>query len=196
MTRPLVFLDTETDGLGPDRKIWDIAIIRREPDGTEREWQAYVDINLSTANLTALYIGNFYDRHPMGRYLAGVDTVRPSSDYATAGFWTTSEKNAAATIAQLTHGATIVGAVPNFDTEGIEKLLRREGITPAWHHRLLCVETLTAGHLRRNIGGLDACAEALSIPPLTRELRHTALGDATWTKQIYDTVMTGKALAE
>jgi hypothetical protein len=31
----LVFLDTETLGLGIDDPIWEIAAIRREPDGTE-----------------------------------------------------------------------------------------------------------------------------------------------------------------
>ena len=29
---PLVFLDTESDGLRPDCRVWEIAMIRREPD--------------------------------------------------------------------------------------------------------------------------------------------------------------------
>ena len=31
MSTPLVFIDTETDGLHPGRKAWEIALIRRDP---------------------------------------------------------------------------------------------------------------------------------------------------------------------
>ena len=31
----LIFLDTETLGLGVDDPIWEVALIRRDPDGTE-----------------------------------------------------------------------------------------------------------------------------------------------------------------
>ncbi len=192
MSRPIVFLDTETDSLGPNRKIWDVAIIRRDENGVEDNWQAYVKIDLSTANLAALYIGHFYDRHPVGRYLSGAAAYRPALGGASG---LRSRGDVAQAIAKLTHGATIVGAVPNFDTEALEKLLRAHGLAPSWHHRLCCVETLTAGYLGRQIGGLDACAEALNIPKLDPATRHTALGDATWTRDIYDAVMSRKALA-
>ena len=42
MSTPLVFIDTETDGLHPGRKAWEIALIRRDHLGqTEtRAWRA------------------------------------------------------------------------------------------------------------------------------------------------------------
>lgn len=33
---PLVFVDVETDGVGPDARPWEVALIRREMDGSER----------------------------------------------------------------------------------------------------------------------------------------------------------------
>jgi hypothetical protein len=32
MSAPIVFMDTECDGLRPDRKVWEVAIVRREPE--------------------------------------------------------------------------------------------------------------------------------------------------------------------
>lgn len=34
ITIPLCFLDTETDGLHDDRQVWEVAAVRRDPDGT------------------------------------------------------------------------------------------------------------------------------------------------------------------
>lgn len=178
MTGPLCFVDTETDGLHPGRKAWEVGLIRRETDGTELEETFFLSIDLSTADPSGLNVGKFYDRHPMGRRLSHIGrtataTVKPITQ-------------AAPLIARLTHGAQIVGAVPNFDTEILERLLREQGLTPAWHYRLICVETLTAGHLRRHVGGLGKCAEALGIPV---EGAHTALGDARTAMRVYDAVM-------
>jgi hypothetical protein len=192
VTRPLVFLDTETDGLTPNRRIWEIAIIRRDPDGSETEWSAFIDIDLRKADLKGLYVGRFYDRHPKGRWLAGTATEQTYAvDSPTAHL--VKQETAARTIARLTHGATIVGAVPNFDTEAISKLLRTHGITPAWHHRLRCVETLAAGYTGQDLGGLRACADELGIAPWDE---HTALGDTRAAKDVYDAIMTREALAE
>jgi hypothetical protein len=38
MTAPLCFVDTETTGVHPGRRAWEVAIIRRDPDGYEEEW--------------------------------------------------------------------------------------------------------------------------------------------------------------
>ena len=46
------------------------------------------------------------------------------------------EMDAAKVVAAWTHGAHIVGAVPNFDAEVLASLLRYNGLTPAWHYHL------------------------------------------------------------
>jgi hypothetical protein len=180
---PLAFVDTETDGVHPGRRPWEIAIIRREPGGRETEWQAFVDIDLSTANPFGLRVGRFYDRHPLGRELSS--GVISQSERGPEWVGTA---HATRRVAQLTHGCHIVGAVPNFDAEVLDRLLREHGLVPAWHHRLRCVETLTAGHLRREVGGLTRCAEALGIE-VPEDGEHTALGDARTAQRVYDAVM-------
>lgn len=37
MTAPIVFLDTETTGTTSVDQIWELAAVRRDPDGTETE---------------------------------------------------------------------------------------------------------------------------------------------------------------
>lgn len=63
----LVFVDTETTSLRPDRRAWDIALIVRRPGEPDREYQWFVDdlaLDLGNADPFALKIGRFYERHP------------------------------------------------------------------------------------------------------------------------------------
>jgi hypothetical protein len=131
----------------------------------------------------ALQIGRFWDRHPMGRKVSGKypcptdAAVMPTHD-------------AAKHIMQWTFGATIVGAVPSFDTDILARLLRNEGYLPSWHHRLRCVETLTAGSFGRDIGGLAACAHELGLE-YDEDAAHTAMGDARLAERIWTHLMSG-----
>lgn len=164
----LVFVDTETTGLDPDRHhIWELAIIVRGDDGdTEHVLQLPAD--LSTADPAALRIGRFYDRHQWPETGEGV-------------------REAAAMAARMLDGATLIGAVPSFDAAFVDRWLRTNGQCPTWHHRLRCVETLTAAHLHRpDLGGLAECCEALGI---VNAAEHTALGDARAARDIWDAVM-------
>lgn len=184
MTGAICAVDVETDGVHPGRKPWEVALIRREVDGTEIEEHFFLSIDLSTADPFGLSVGRFYDRHPLGRRIShpvGVKTqqVRPIT-------------SAAPLIARMTHGAHIVGAVPSFDAEVLDRLLREQGLIPAWDFHLVDVETLTAGYLRRHMSGLRACADALGVPV---EREHEALADARTALAIYDAVM-GRQAAE
>jgi hypothetical protein len=191
---PLAFLDTETDGVHPGRRLWEIAIIRREPDGRETEWQAFVEIDLSTANPFGLRVGRFYDRHPLGRYLAGLE---PELDYPGRTPAYTTAYDVTRSVARLTHGAHLVGAVPSFDAEVLDTLLRAHGLVPAWHYHLICAEVLAVGALAAKglhfppPYGSNELTEALDIEPAAEEDRHTALGDARWAMRMYDAVMGG-----
>lgn len=199
MTAPIAFMDTETDGLRPDRKVWEVAVVRREPDGREFEWQAFVEIDLSTADPFGLNVGRFYERHPFGRYIAlGDDRGLGNALLPT---------QTAIKVAQLTHGAHIVGAVPSFDTNVLDGLLRAEGLIPAWHYHLIDVEVLAVGYLagrgktvvdeqgntrlRTPSYSSDELTEALGVEAASEDERHTAMGDVRWAMRMYDAIMGG-----
>lgn len=64
MSAPLCFVDCETDGVHPGRQPWEVAIIRREPDGPQDVVRFFVELDLSTADPFGLRVGRFYHRHP------------------------------------------------------------------------------------------------------------------------------------
>ncbi len=165
--RPTVFLDCETTSLRWDREPWEIALIRREPDGCTFEHHWFLNVSLIRADPEALRIGGYFKRHLRRQSSPRLEVIKE--------------------IADLTAGATIVGACPWFDTETLETMMREHGIDPGWHHRLVCVESLTAGHLGRPVGGLAACLEALG---LENTAPHTAMGDALAAGDIYDHIIT------
>ncbi|MFD3594386.1 hypothetical protein ACFWU5_16805 [Nocardia sp. NPDC058640] len=221
MTTPIVFLDTETDGLHPGRKVWEVAMIRRD-DAGERAIQFFVDIDLDTADPFGLKVGRFYDRHPVGQWLSRpgdlspytLDRPLPGDD----GLNMVLPYLAAELVARWTHGAHIVGAVPNFDTEVLGNLLRENGLTPNWHYHLIDVENLAVGYLAglRASGRLDTpdgeesledkalrldrlaaiappwksdnLSRLLDVEPPSEAERHTAMGDACWAMRLYDKI--------
>jgi hypothetical protein len=200
VSTPIVFLDTETDGVHPGRKPWEIAMIRREADGTQGEISFFVTIDLSTADPFGLRVGRFYDRHPTGRVISGLDEFNPVASWADPAF--KNREEAAYLVARMTHGAHIVGAVPNFDTEILATLLREHGLCPSWHYHLIDVENLAVGYLygtERGKAGFgiampwksDDLMEAIGVDPPTEEERHTALGDARWAMRAYDAITGG-----
>lgn len=187
---PLAFVDTETDGVHPGRKLWEVAIVRREPDGTETEWETFVDIDLSTADPFGLRVGRFYQRHPLGRELSGTpDTWDPPDPLPSR------VDDVAHRVAQLTHGAHLIGAVPNFDTEVLDQLLREHGLLPAWHYHLVDVENLAVGYLARRGEPMappwssEGLSGALGVPVASEQERHTAMGDVRWAMRMYDAIL-------
>lgn len=197
-TAPLCFVDTETTGIHPQRLPWEIAIIRREPDGTQTEHQMFLKVDLSKADPFGLRVGRFYDRHPMALF---------GWDNREAWEACTHPADAAEKVERLTRGAHLVGAVPNFDAEVLDRLLRRNGLLPAWHYHLVDVEALAVGYLagiqraRHQLGlavdprpalpwKSDDLSRACGVEPAADEDRHTALGDARWAMRLYDAICT------
>ena len=202
MTAPLCFIDTETTSLRPDRKAWDISMIRRDENGDDIETQFNVHIsNLDLANADpfSLNIGRFWERHPdASRVVDGgrISYARWSVDEGSA--WDVPRGtvvgcfDAAQIVLAWTHGAHLVGAVPSFDAEVLGNLLREEGLMPAWHHHLIDVEALAVGFLAGTATPpwkSDDLAKAIGVEPAADNERHTALGDARWAMRIYDRVM-------
>jgi len=197
---PLCFIDTETTGVHPGRQAWEIAMIRRDPDGVQSETLIQVlNVDLSAADPFGLKVGGFYDRHFQFAPFA------PSSDTLLLD-----AAEAATVVERVTRGAHLVGAVPNFDAETLDPMLRRGGLIPAWHYHLVDVEALAVGWLagRGSIGGFDRftprptlpwksddLSRACGVEPATPEERHTALGDARWAMRLYDAIIGTAAAA-
>lgn len=178
----IVFIDTETTGVHPARLAWEIAMIERSDSGEEREMSFFVDIDLSAADPFGLKVGRFYERHPRGRMLSDDPSFK-------GGVSMSNESAAAERVARWTHGAILVGAVPNFDTETLAPLLRRNGLLPAWHYHLVDVETLAAGALKMAPPwDFDSVLAAYGLSYDEAD-RHTALGDARMARDLYDAIL-------
>lgn len=199
---PIVFVDTETTGVGPDRVPWEIAVVRRDPDGTESEHQWFLPVAAAHADGFALRLGGFWDRHPGGRAATGPATGE--SLVITEGVLSTrtmaDPARTAVELMRLTHGAVWVGVNPRFDAELVERLLREHGLQPTWDYHLVDPCTLALGYLHAQAEAGAAprpprkyrsndLAERLGIEPTPEAERHTALGDARWCVRLYDRVM-------
>jgi hypothetical protein len=104
-------------------------------------------------------------------------------------------------VERLTRAAHLVGAVPNFDADVLDRRMREHGILPSWHYHLVDVETLAVGWLaRRSDRGRvndiptlpwdsEAVSRALNVEPPADNERHTAMGDAKWVRAMYDSIM-------
>lgn len=175
----LVFIDTETTSLRPDRRAWDIGLIVRQPDGTEAEHQWFVDfgeIELGNADPFALKVGGFYERHPQA---SGAEIGYLPGEYEVL-----------CEVERLTRGAILVGAVPNFDAEVLGRRMRKRDLLPSWHYHLVDVETLAAGAQKlAPPWSFDAVLGLYGLAHDEKD-RHTALGDARLAKDLYDAVLT------
>jgi hypothetical protein len=136
-----------------------------------------IDIDLSSADPKSLAMNGFHDRHPQGTRFQ--ETV-PDVLYLT-------EKDAAAALELLLRDAEIIAAQPAFDLEAIGNLLQRQGADRTWHYRARCIESLAAGHLRKDPGGLQACAKALGVP-VDPDVMHTSLGDARLVRACWERI--------
>ena len=213
MTVPICFVDTETTSLRPDRRAWDIAIIRVDddhPDGLVAQFFIDLDsLDLPNSDPFSLRVGRFWGRHPQALALQSfrsIETVPvdggglyPSESLHPLRGAVLTESRAAQVVAAYTHGAHFVGAVPSFDAEVLAALLRDNWLTPSWHYHLIDVEVLAAGWLARDGRApappwrSDDVAAALGVDAPDDGELHTALGDARWARRIYDRVMGGAA---
>lgn len=206
MTAPLVFLDTETCGLSPDDPIWEFAAIRREPDGTERTVHVFVHHDPERcARLPESFRADHLARFPG----AWVEPARCPGESPGS----MAHDEFAELIMQTFAGEQrphVVGAVPNFDTERLARVLDQyEDSAPNWHYHLIDVEALAVGYLRGLEAGLamaagrpegdgphlpwesDGLSRECGVEPPGPGERHTALGDVRWAMRLYDTITGG-----
>lgn len=173
----LVFLDTETLGLDPDRHaVWEVAWI----DGdTGREHCYHVQLaadEIAAAEPIAIEISGF-DKRFGDTYDVPRERIVYLLQQAFAG-----RKH-------------MVGAVPSFDEERLRRMFYAQGIrTMPWHYHLIDVEALAVGFLAAQSGSFplpwrsDDVSIAIGVQPPSEAERHTALGDARWAKRIFDRI--------
>ena len=200
----ICFIDTETTGLRPDRRAWEIGIIARQADGKEVEHHWFIDaydLDLGNADPFGLKVGRFYERHPQYQ-LAREASYTETED----------EGDVLRLVEAITRGAHLVGAVVSFDADVLGQRMRAHGICPSWHYHLIDVEALAVGYMAgaqreatlwgnvtsRVLEGVqtvdeppwksDELSGALGVT-VSEDERHTALGDARWAMRLYDKVM-------
>lgn len=195
MTRSdITFLDTETLGLHRRAPIWEFAAIRR----TYHDSGGYTE--------TPYHCFIKHRRNPWLSHLPDSFKDDYLKRFSTAE--TVFSKWAAIKlIVEATHQAHIVGAVPNFDTERIERMMLRRRIEPSWHYHLIDVENLVLGYLRGKFPNAahqplqhaqhlaltppwksDTLSSAIGVDPANYN-RHTAMGDVEWVRDQYNVVM-------
>jgi hypothetical protein len=196
----LVFMDTETTGLSLDADIWEFAAVRREANGDERELHLFVEHDAKKCGrLPGKFLTDHMRRFPPSHggveWGAGVST-RDRAAQAIYNFFS---------VGSGEPKPHVVGAVPNFDTERVNRMLPSWQRDP-WHYHLLDVENLAVGYLcgaseirRVFIGGEEwdalpwdsnVLSKAVGVDPEQFE-RHTAMGDVRWAMAIFDAVTGG-----
>lgn len=180
----VVFVDTETTGLDPDRHVlWEVALIYRETDRPmvfQRELSAE---EFAEADPGALMINRYYER------LSDAHVIRESDGVM------------AKMIAHALAGATLAGIGPWFDARFLQNFLRRNGQALVVDHRLVDCKTLAVGALLNDGAARSAeereARDRLQEPPFeTRDLAtalgvdrgdaHTALADARLAQKFYE----------
>ncbi|MGW0626485.1 3'-5' exonuclease [Streptomyces sp. NPDC002758] len=193
-TPHIVFADTETTGLDPFmHDAWEFALIVRR-DGHDTEYEFRLQPDLANAEPKALEINRYHER-----------TSAPD--------WTWGDPHTAATrMYSLLNGAVLVGSNPAFDADMIRNLFARYyDVAKPWHYRTLDIATFAAGHLYGQAERLthqtcdpvyyskvDAAlgwpwssyraSELVGVPRPSGEAAHTALGDARWSRDVWDAV--------
>lgn len=186
----LSYVDTETISLepGPD-VIYEVGLIVRE-GGEDRSHHWWLPVDLGRADPQSLDIGRFHDRHPWGDWNMKVSMDR-EIEFGKATLL--SDPVAfCLEFSRLTAGTHLVGAVVSFDEERLRLMLRAHGATPRWHYHLVDVEALIAGRFRmKPPWDSNELSRKCGIDPSKYD-RHTALGDAEWVRDLYDSVMNGE----
>lgn len=191
MDTKLAFIDVETTGLNPlIHEAWEVGLAVRSDEGTQVSHWLLPVAKMQVADLKALEIGAFHQRHPAG-YAYRPDPQNPEGLTDPTVF--------ARDFAAQTLGCHWVGMVPSFDEGWVRGMVIAAGLTHGWHYHLIDVEALAAGYISGRAHSVEAPSQhppwtshdlsrAVGVDPSDFP-RHTALGDVAWAMAIYDAVM-------
>ncbi len=187
----LCFIDTETGGLRTADRPWEIALVRREPDGTETAHLLHIlDFRPADADPKALELGGFYGRHP-GWTLTPVDLASELLLSPVKVFHhVMPEARAALYVERIVRNTTIVACNPGYDVPRLTALCERHGYAWTAHYRPVCATTLAAGRLALsppwNNGAIGRC---LGVEREAHGKAHGALPDALYARDLYDAAL-------
>lgn len=196
---PLVFCDTETTGLSYDKQVWEVAMIRDNPDGTTERDEFYLDVNVTD-------FGPFEFSEEAKEYNHW------------ERYYTKSTIVPGEAIRRIDHmfrdRAHFIGMVPDFDANALWKIIRHaEGSRAGfpWYYQLIDVDMIALGYFRNEynnaarheVGPFKTSGwEGLTSLPVDTDAvskyfdieiseadRHTAMGDTIWTRKIFYALM-------
>lgn len=203
MTRPIVFVDTETTALGHLARPWEIALIHRYPAAESGGRPADTEHVLHVTD--ELPAGTSPRALDLNGYQLRCGLSADVEDYVAGAEWR---------IAHIAHehlvDAVLVGVGVHFDAAVLSAMFRRHGLPEEpWHYAIVDLKAATWGALvEGHVGGIhteasteaeqlpmssDRLAAALGVTPATGAERHTALGDARWAARWFDALTGGEA---
>ena len=187
---PIVSLDTETLGLAVHHPIWELALIRREPDGAqvEHHWYVHHDDLAGDPDLPESFRADYEARYDKSAAILPHDLatilrhlLRPIDGQQ----------------------PILIGSNPSFDAERIGYQIA-DDLPDLWHYRAVDVATLAAGWIagRRSAERVvTGPHEGVLAPPWKSDdlaatigvaagpHRYTAVADARWALAVWDSVM-------
>lgn len=187
----IAFIDCETTHLDAELgEAWEVAVILREHDGagttdTEYAWQ--IRPNLATASKEALEVGRYLERFAVPVYAEAAFTAHESGHITPM-----TRAEAVTAIANVLSGAVIVGSNPGFDDRFLRKLVGHGNAQ--WHYRPYDIVQLAAAKLGVQAAGplpwpTHPMSRAVGVEPPSKDVAHTALGDARWARDVHDAAM-------
>lgn len=189
-------LSLRRPALGQDPGIWEVAVIACDLNTDTRtvtvedNWWGYLHVygqEVAEADPGSLRVNRFYQRHPQYRHPGRVirlDNVSLADDHGRGDAYhlipehadpppgpddmVWHQDTAAARIARLCAGRTMIGANPSFDEERLAWLCAKYGHQLVVDYHLSCVRQLTAGWLAGlsdALSGLSDAAGGSGGPP-------------------------------
>ena len=181
MSDKLVFLDIETTGLDPQRhEILEVGMVVRTDGqvGSDKNIHFSLGIDPWAAEEKALEVNRYYERQ------SELQNLLISDEWA--------ERWLRSTLSE----AVVIGNNPQFDLRFIEAFFlthsRVQDSTP-WYYHPIDLKALVAGRLGMGEPPWSTKAIARESGVAIPDDAHSALADATWNRDCYDSVFNYKA---